>query len=61
MMQLKIEKQSVQKTLILTGARQVGETYVLKEFGKKEFKNVAYVNCDNNPDVQKPNLMRIMI
>ena len=53
MMQLKNWKNSqFRKPLILTGARQVGKTYVLKEFGKKEFKNVAYVNCDNNPDVR---------
>ncbi len=36
------------KPLILLGARQVGKTYILKEFGKREFDNVAYVNCDNN-------------
>ena len=34
------------KPLILAGARQVGKTYVLKEFGKAEYSNVAYVNCD---------------
>lgn len=48
----KLENSQFRKPLILTGARQVGKTYVLKEFGKKEFKNVAYVNCDNNPDVR---------
>lgn len=36
------------KPLILLGARQIGKTYILKEFGKREFKNVAYINCDNN-------------
>ena len=34
------------KPLILAGARQVGKTYILKEFGKTEYSNVAYVNCD---------------
>ena len=34
------------KPLILAGARQVGKTYILKEFGKAEYSNVAYVNCD---------------
>ena len=33
------------KPLILLGARQVGKTYILKEFGKNEFKNLVYVNC----------------
>lgn len=36
------------KPLILAGARQVGKTYILKEFGEKEFDNVAYINCDDN-------------
>ena len=36
------------KPLILFGARQTGKTWILKEFGKKEYKNVAYINCDNN-------------
>lgn len=26
----------------------MGKTYILKEFGKKEFDNVAYLNCDDN-------------
>ena len=33
------------KPLILLGARQVGKTYILKEFGKNEFKKLVYVNC----------------
>ena len=36
------------KPLILNGARQVGKTWLLKEFGAREFENVAYVNFDNN-------------
>lgn len=50
--QLKEWKNSpLRKPLILAGARQVGKTYILKEFGKREYKNVAYINCDNNPEV----------
>lgn len=30
------------------GARQVGKTYILKEFGNHEFKNMVYVNCYKN-------------
>lgn len=37
------------KPLVLNGARQVGKTWLLKEFGVRHFKNVAYVNLDNNP------------
>lgn len=36
------------KPLILEGARQVGKTWLLKEFGKKEYKNMVYVNCSDN-------------
>ncbi len=41
------------KPLILNGARQVGKTWLLKEFGNKEYQNVAYVNCDNNPMISQ--------
>ena len=36
------------KPLVLAGARQVGKTYILEEFGKSEFQHVAYINCDDN-------------
>ena len=39
------ENRKEHKPLILLGARQVGKTYILKEFGKNEFKNLVYVNC----------------
>ena len=34
------------KPLILKGARQVGKTYILKEFGKNNYENMAYFNFD---------------
>lgn len=37
------------KPLIFEGARQVGKTWLLKEFGKREYRKLAYVSCDNNP------------
>jgi len=37
------------KPLILRGARQVGKTYSLKEFGKKSFAAVAVVDLERNP------------
>ena len=40
------------KPLILLGARQVGKTYILKDFGRREYDNVAYVNCDNNETIR---------
>lgn len=36
------------KPLVLDGARQVGKTYILKEFGGKEYKTLSYVNLDKD-------------
>jgi predicted AAA+ superfamily ATPase len=36
------------KPLVLEGARQVGKTWLMKEFGKNEYDNMVYVNCANN-------------
>lgn len=36
------------KPLILKGARQVGKTYILQEFGENNYDNVAYFNFDYN-------------
>ena len=40
------------KPLMLYGARQVGKTYILKEFGRNEFDNLVYVNCYKNPAIE---------
>lgn len=36
------------KPLIIRGARQVGKTWLMKEFGSIYFENMAYINFDNN-------------
>lgn len=36
------------KPLILKGVRQVGKTWILKEFGKNYYKNFVYFNFDEN-------------
>ena len=36
------------KPLIIRGARQVGNTWLMKEFGRTSFANTAYINFDNN-------------
>lgn len=36
------------KPLILNGARQVGKTFILREFGKKYYKNTVYINLESN-------------
>jgi uncharacterized protein len=40
---------SKRKPLILNGARQVGKTWILKEFGKNEYESIAYFNFEENP------------
>ncbi len=37
------------KPLILQGARQVGKTYSILEFGRREYENVAYFNFETDP------------
>ncbi len=36
------------KPLIVKGARQVGKTWLMREFGKRYFENVVYINFENN-------------
>ncbi len=38
---------------MLYGARQVGKTYILKEFGRNEFDNYIYINCYKNREVEE--------
>lgn len=41
------------KPLILQGARQVGKTYSVLEFGKENYENVAYFNFETTPSLSK--------
>ncbi len=41
------------KPLLLKGARQVGKTWLMKEFGSKCFKNTAYLNFDSGGRVSR--------
>ena len=51
---LKIWKEKPdRKPLIIRGARQVGKTWLMKEFGKTCFEKTAYVNFDSNPRMQQ--------
>ncbi len=34
--------------LLIYGARQVGKTYILNDFGEKHFRNMVYVNLETN-------------
>ncbi len=42
-------KSAYRKPLILQGARQVGKTYSVLEFGRTHYENVAYFNFETNP------------
>lgn len=39
------------KPLILRGARQVGKTYILKQFGRENYEGIAYFNFDHDEDL----------
>lgn len=46
------KNKSDRKPLVLNGARQTGKTWLLKEFGLKEYKNLIYINCDETPEIK---------
>lgn len=41
------------KPLILKGVRQVGKTWILKEFGRRCYENTAYFNFDENEEYKQ--------
>ena len=45
---VKWKNSKYRKPLILKGVRQVGKTWILKEFGKLYYENTAYFNFDEN-------------
>lgn len=47
------KKSEYRKPLILQGARQVGKTYSILEFGHKSYENVAYFNFETNPKLNE--------
>ena len=47
------QKSPHRKPLILQGARQVGKTYSILEFGRTHYDNVAYFNFETNPKLNK--------
>lgn len=59
------KKSDERKPLIVLGARQVGKTYSLLDFGRQNYKHVAYINCDENEQaknlfVQDYNMERVL-
>lgn len=48
---LKWKKDVIRKPLILFGPKQIGKTFSVLQFGKKEYKNTVYFNTDNNKEI----------
>ncbi|MBO4530388.1 MAG: ATP-binding protein [Paludibacteraceae bacterium] len=46
---VKWKNQKRRKPLIVRGARQTGKTWLMKEFGRQEFKETVYINFENEP------------
>ena len=49
----KWKKSKNRKPLIIRGARQVGKTWLMKEFGKTYYEKCAYINFDDNTRMNK--------
>ena len=45
---LKWKESKRRKPLIIEGARQVGKTWLMKEFGKLYYTDTVYINFDSN-------------
>ena len=48
---VKWKKSKYRKPLIIKGARQIGKTYILKQFGNENYEGVAYFNFDHDEDL----------
>ncbi len=48
---IKWKESKKRKPLIVHGARQVGKTYIIKQFGKKYYNNLIYVNFETNREI----------
>lgn len=46
------KKLKVRKPLIIRGARQVGKTWLMKEFGQSEYSRVAYINFESSKSLK---------
>ena len=50
---VKWKESNERKPLIIRGARQVGKTWLMKEFGQKYYEKCAYINFDENQRMEK--------
>lgn len=49
---LEWKNSSERKPLVLRGARQVGKTWLMKEFAKENYKNYVYINFDEEDEIK---------
>ncbi len=47
------KNRSSRKPLLVHGIRQVGKTWILKDFGEREFENIVYINFDMEPSLKE--------
>ena len=50
---LRWKESKYRKPLILKGVRQVGKTWILKEFGRRYYQNIAYFNFDEHEEYKQ--------
>lgn len=50
---LKWKNTEIKTPLMVVGARQIGKTYIINEFCKKEFKKYIYINLLETPEIVK--------
>lgn len=49
---IKWKEKDNRKPLIMRGARQVGKTWLVKEFGEKHYSNSVYINFEDSPELK---------
>ena len=49
---IKWKESGLRKPLVLEGARQVGKTWLVKEFARLHYKKLAYVNFEEQKILQ---------
>lgn len=48
---LKWKESKHRKPLIIEGARQVGKTWLMKEFGRRAYEDTVYINFDSDSGI----------
>ena len=46
---LEWKQSKYRKPLIISGARQVGKTWLMLQFAQKQYEDFIYINCDDEP------------